>query len=142
MSDPQRPHGLQPTRLLCPWDFPGKSTGVGCHCLLQEVPPSQRQVRLSEDGQVGGLRDSPASCVEWFTYCCCYLLAGLKGGAAHPLLLRPQSQQLELPNCSKSGSRLGLFWWIRDKEFSCNAGEAGFISGWGRSPGEKNCNSL
>ena len=34
MSDSQRPHGLQPTRLLCPWDFPGKSTGVGCHCLL------------------------------------------------------------------------------------------------------------
>ena len=35
MSDSQRPHGLQPTRLLHPWDFPGKSTGVGCHCLLQ-----------------------------------------------------------------------------------------------------------
>ena len=31
MSDSSRPHGLQPTRLLCPWDFPGKSTGVGCH---------------------------------------------------------------------------------------------------------------
>ena len=28
------PHGLQPTRLLHPWDFPGKSTGVGYHCLL------------------------------------------------------------------------------------------------------------
>ena len=28
------PHGPQPTRLLRPWDFPGKSTGVGCHCLL------------------------------------------------------------------------------------------------------------
>ena len=27
-------HGLQPTRPLHPWDFPGKSTGVGCHCLL------------------------------------------------------------------------------------------------------------
>ena len=27
-------HGLQPTRLLRTWDFPGKSTGVGCHCLL------------------------------------------------------------------------------------------------------------
>ena len=27
-------HGLQPTRLLCPWEFPGKSTGVGCQCLL------------------------------------------------------------------------------------------------------------
>ena len=35
MSDPQRPHGLQPTRLLCPWDFPGRSTGVGCHCILR-----------------------------------------------------------------------------------------------------------
>ena len=35
MSDSVRPHGLQPTRLLCPWDFPGKSTGVGCHCLLR-----------------------------------------------------------------------------------------------------------
>ena len=35
MSDSSRPHGLQPTRLLRPWDFPGKSTGVGCHCLLR-----------------------------------------------------------------------------------------------------------
>ena len=35
MSDTQRPHGLQPSRLFCPWDFPGKSTGVGCHCLLR-----------------------------------------------------------------------------------------------------------
>ena len=34
MSDSLQPHGLQPTRLLRPWDFPGKSIGVGCHCLL------------------------------------------------------------------------------------------------------------
>ena len=34
ISDSQQPRGLQPTRLLCPWDFPGKSTGVGCHHLL------------------------------------------------------------------------------------------------------------
>ena len=37
VSDSQRPHGLQPSRLPRPWDFPGKSTGVGCHCLLQCV---------------------------------------------------------------------------------------------------------
>ena len=37
MSDSSRPHGLQPTRLLHPWDFPGKSTGVGCQCLLQST---------------------------------------------------------------------------------------------------------
>ena len=35
MSDFSWPHGLQTTRLLHPWDLPGKSTGVGCHCLLQ-----------------------------------------------------------------------------------------------------------
>ena len=35
VSDSKQPHRLQPTRLLCPWDFLGKSTGVGCHCLLQ-----------------------------------------------------------------------------------------------------------
>ena len=32
-----RPHGLQPARLLCPWDFPGKNTGVGCCALLQGI---------------------------------------------------------------------------------------------------------
>ena len=35
MSNSSRPHGLQPTRLLRSWDFPGTSTGVGCHCLIQ-----------------------------------------------------------------------------------------------------------
>ena len=36
-----QPHGLQPARLLCPWDFPGKNTGVGCHFLLQGIFPTQ-----------------------------------------------------------------------------------------------------
>ena len=36
-----RPHGLYPTRLLCPWDFPCKYTGVGCHFLLQGIFLSQ-----------------------------------------------------------------------------------------------------
>ena len=35
VSDSPRPHGLQPVRFLRPWDFPVKSTGVGCHCLLR-----------------------------------------------------------------------------------------------------------
>ena len=35
MSDPVRSHTRQPTRLPCPWDSPGKNTGVGCHVLLQ-----------------------------------------------------------------------------------------------------------
>ena len=35
VSDSVRPHRWQPNRLLCPWDSPGKNTGVGCHFLLQ-----------------------------------------------------------------------------------------------------------
>ena len=38
MSNSLRPHGLWPTRLLHPRDFPGKSTGVGCHFLLHDKP--------------------------------------------------------------------------------------------------------
>ena len=47
MSDSSRPHGLQPTRLLRPRDFPGKSTGVGCHRLLRNVydAPLKKQQR-------------------------------------------------------------------------------------------------
>ena len=37
MSDSVRPHRRQPTMLPRPWDSPGKSTGVGCHCLLRTV---------------------------------------------------------------------------------------------------------
>ena len=35
------PNGLGPTRLLCPWDSPGKNTEVGCHALLQGIFPTQ-----------------------------------------------------------------------------------------------------
>ena len=40
-SDSLRPHELYPTRLLRPWDFPGKSTGVDCRFLLQGIFPTQ-----------------------------------------------------------------------------------------------------
>ena len=48
MSDSVRPHRRQPTRLPCPWDSPGKNTGVGCHFLLQCVKvKSEREVAQS-----------------------------------------------------------------------------------------------
>ena len=36
-----QPSGLQPTRFLCPWDSPGKNTGVSCHFFLQGIFPDQ-----------------------------------------------------------------------------------------------------
>ena len=41
MSNSLWPQALQTTRLLCPWDFPGKNTGVGCHFLLQGIFQTQ-----------------------------------------------------------------------------------------------------
>ena len=41
VSDSSRPHGLQPARLLRPWNSPGKDTGAGCRFLLQGIFPTQ-----------------------------------------------------------------------------------------------------
>ena len=72
MPDSWRPHGLQPTRLLRPWDFPGKSTGVGCHRLLPDLATNQQHkkernvvkyaVVLKEGGEEGTAERCP---VQW-----------------------------------------------------------------------------
>ena len=46
------PHG--PARLLCPWDFPGKNTGVGCHALLQGNLPNSG-IKTTSTALAGGL---------------------------------------------------------------------------------------
>ena len=52
MSNSVWPYRRQPTRLRCPWDPPGKSTGVGCHCLLRicswHNPYGRKQRRTKE----------------------------------------------------------------------------------------------
>ena len=56
ISDVLQPHGPQPTSLHCPWDFPGKNTGVGWHFLLQRIIPTQ------------GLNPHLLHC-RWILYC-------------------------------------------------------------------------
>ena len=46
MSNSLQPYELQPARLLCPWDSPGKNTGVGCHVLLQGNFPTHKMCAL------------------------------------------------------------------------------------------------
>ena len=60
MSDSFRPYTLQPTRLLCPWDSPGKNTGVGGHFLLQGIFLTQ------------GSNPHLLHC-RWILYCSCSL---------------------------------------------------------------------
>ena len=42
VSNSLQAYGSYPTRLLCPWDSPGKNTGAGCHFLLQGIFPTQK----------------------------------------------------------------------------------------------------
>ena len=58
MSDSLRPHGLHPTRLLRPWDFAGKSTGVGRHCLLPKSKHYHSQKLLQVLEATGATRKS------------------------------------------------------------------------------------
>ena len=56
MSD-SATHGLLPARLLCPWDFPGKNIGMGCHFILQRIFPTQgSNPRLLHSSSVAGYR--------------------------------------------------------------------------------------
>ena len=50
-----RPHGLKPTRHLCPWNSPGKNTGAGCHFLLQGIFLTQGSNMGLLHWQVGSL---------------------------------------------------------------------------------------
>ena len=72
VPDSSPPHGLQPTRLLCPWNSPGKNTGVGCHFLLQNKPTHKKQVRfvVTRDGgrRRGNLMKEGIQEVQTFSY--------------------------------------------------------------------------
>ena len=51
-SDPLRPFWTVATRLLCPWDFPGKNTGACCHFFLWGIFPPKEQTCISSALQV------------------------------------------------------------------------------------------
>ena len=51
VSDSLRPNGVQPIRLLHPWGFPGKSTGVGCHRLLCPISIQSAKKRCKIGGK-------------------------------------------------------------------------------------------
>ena len=59
MSDTLRLHGLQPARLPCPWNSPGKNTGGGTYSLLQGIFPTQGLSRVSP-ALAGGLFTTPS----------------------------------------------------------------------------------
>ena len=111
MSDSLWPHELQPTNLLCPWNYPGKNTGVGCHVLLQGIILTQgsnpslqlwRQILygLSHQG-------SPKLCIPDSNTepLCCY----------QSMIHRPGPAASTTPGSLSETGSLGWqeTWWIR-----------------------------
>ena len=94
LSDSSRPHGLQPTRLLHPWDFPGRSTGVGCHCLLQDSLVSKHNNKLICD--MNGISMSAKSFQLCLTLC--YLMnCNLTGSSVHGIFQARILEQAAMP---------------------------------------------
>ena len=99
VSDSVRPHRWKPTRLPCPWESPGKNTGVGCHFLLQymkvksesEVAQSCQSLRNPMDCSLpgssvhgifqarvlewGAIAFSVSYCRVWTMFSCGFLLS-------------------------------------------------------------------
>ena len=81
VSNSLQPYGVQPARILSPWDSPGKNTGVGCHALLEGIFLSQDQTQVSYIFCIGRLvfykrhRHWEAHCISpfYFIYICEYL---------------------------------------------------------------------
>ena len=123
-----QPHGLQPTRLLCPWDSPGKITGVGCHVLPQGISPTQ------------GSNPSLLHLLLW------------QMGSLPLVPLGKPRCSLTVHKIHESTTDLAdgarnLF--CKDfpggsdgKESACSVEDLGSIPGLGRSPGEGNGNPL
>ena len=80
MSDSVRPHGLQPARLLRPWDSPVKNTGMGCHAFLQGIFPTRDQTQVSRmTGRFFTIwATSKAQEFWWVTY---HFSSGFPGGS-------------------------------------------------------------
>ena len=137
VSDSSQPHRLQPTRLLHPWGFPGKSTGVGCHCLLGSFTANDFIPRSSgltvPSTPPGGGQDYYNKCVQWeFSE---YSPPHFPIPSLIELLItstywsRHSSWRAQLYQATGGSD---------SKEFACNTGGQGSISVSWRSSGEGN----
>ena len=128
MSHSLWPHRLRSaTRLLCPWNFPGKNTEVGNHFLLQGIFPTQT-----------GIKPMSVSCVSCIGRQILYHWATWESPswATHSFFLNFLNWYAHKIHI------LGLPRWLSGKESACQAGDAGSTPGSGTSPGEGNGNPL
>ena len=107
VSDSLRPSGLQPTRFLRPWDFPGKSTGVGCHCLLRSILLPQYIV------------GETVLATDW---------------KRRVLPIWPMVKKWVLSKVALVSIYDGLLWWLSGKEAACQCRRPRFDPSVGKIP--------
>ena len=112
-SDSAQPHGLEPARLLCPWDSPSRNTGVGCHALtLGDLPnPGIEPTSLTSPALDGGFfttsatREAQPSSLKYLNFrlenfvplTCCILVGLTNDGHVTTLGQSEFSQAWPLP---------------------------------------------
>ena len=104
-----RPHRWQPTRFPCPWDFPGKNTGAGCHFLLQ----CMKEKSESEVAQSCPIPSNPMDCSP-------------PGSSAHGICCtNPESELVTWGNDSTSPKYAIELWHKPTPTLSQRAGPSG-----------------
>ena len=139
LSDSVWPCGLQPTRLLRPWDSPGKKTGVGCHFLLQPLSYSITNINMRwiKDLTVRTVMVKLLEENRGKSFLILVLAMSFFGWDTEITWIASKNRQV--------GLHQGLSWWLSIKESSCSSGAAGetdSISGSGRFPGGRHNNSF
>jgi len=153
------PHGLQPTRLLHPWDFPGKNTGVGCHCLLLIwsyscvfLPLKSATIRNSTFSFMAVLNDllyiPYTQCLpSWLCGFNLQLVQLVEGFGSFSLATLPLGFNYVFISTSTCGSSTGVCSWgcrgglgfipVRAR---CGGGAAAWVAGVLTAPGaQENC---
>ena len=124
VSDFLQPCGLQPTRLLCPWDFPSKSTAVGCHYLLRHLTRLECKCCYSEESAfhfyqlpLGPWRQPPFSALScsyhYEEYILLTFISDIKSHA------NTNSHKPYLPQITEV--TFFHFWWVTGRTFQCIA---------------------
>ena len=133
MSHSLQPHGLQPTRLLCPWHSLGKNTGMGSHSLLQGISPTQgSNLGLLHCMQIPAHLSHQESAIHIHTFPLFWISFPFRS-----------SQNIEQSSpCYTVGSHYLFFTKgfpgsSVSKESTCKARDPSWITGLGRSPGEE-----